>query len=233
MNAAVRFAGETISRCQEMRAARSGPRRAKRAALGGARVAPVLVLGAFGVAVAGAVIRAARGRARAERFGCRRRLAAYLESERVAYEQRVHDAAYTAQGMAAADHVSGWRVAKVVMVMADGLLRMLVVPAPERIDPSLVREALGAESVRLAREAEFASAFADCDAGAMPPFGNLYGLPTYVDADLARAGQIAFKAGAHTVTMRMRYDDYARLVRPVVAQLAAVTPEADLARVRP
>ena len=81
-------------------------------------------------------------------------------------------------------------------------------------------EALGAREVRLADEAEFADTFADCDLGAMPPFGNLYGLPVYVDATLAEDETIYFQAGTHTDTMSLEYADFARLVQPSVADFA-------------
>jgi Ala-tRNA(Pro) deacylase len=151
---------------------------------------------------------------------CRERLEAYLREHHVQFEVLEHPVAYTAQEVAAREHVSGWTVAKVVMVVADGALRMLVLPAPERVDHAKAKAVLGVGSVRLAREEEFATVFGDCEVGAMPPFGHLYSIPTCVDTDLARAERITFQAGSHTLTIRMRYEDYARLVRPTVADLS-------------
>jgi Ala-tRNA(Pro) deacylase len=110
--------------------------------------------------------------------------------------------------------------AKVAMAKADGELVMLVLPAPSVVDLTKVSEVLGGKEVRMASEPEFASAFRDCEPGAMPPFGNLYDLPVYVDRALGRNERIVFQAGTHTVTMSVTYTDFERLARPTVAELA-------------
>ncbi len=152
---------------------------------------------------------------------CKERLESYLRENKVAFEVQEHPATFTAQEVAASEHVSGRMFAKVVMVMADGALRMLVLPASERVDLGKARSALGASKVRLATETEFAAAFSGCAAGAMPPFGHLYGLRVHVDEALGRNERIVFQVGTHTATVRMRYADYAELERPSVADLAA------------
>jgi Ala-tRNA(Pro) deacylase len=108
-------------------------------------------------------------------------------------------------------------VAKVVIAVADEHLVMLVLPASSAVDMPRLRVNLGARAVRLAREHEFADRFPDCDTGAMPPFGQRYGLPVYVDRVLAGNETIIFPAGTHTETIRMKYADFAMLVRPIVA----------------
>jgi Ala-tRNA(Pro) deacylase len=111
-------------------------------------------------------------------------------------------------------------VVKVVMVLADGELAMLAMPAPYQADLERVAEVLGASEVRLAHEEEFAPAFPDCEVGAMPPFGNLYGLPVYLDEALAEDETIVVQAGTHSDTIRLKYADFERLVRPTVARFA-------------
>jgi Ala-tRNA(Pro) deacylase len=105
------------------------------------------------------------------------------------------------------------------MVVADGQHAMVVMPASRRLDLARAAAALGAAEMRLAREDEFGPLFPGCDVGAMPPFGNLYGLPVWVDSTLAEDERIVFSAGTHTDTMSMRYADFARLVQPQVADL--------------
>jgi Ala-tRNA(Pro) deacylase len=113
-------------------------------------------------------------------------------------------------------------VAKVVMVVADGELVMLVLPADLRADLSKVRTVLNARELWLADEPVFAPRFPDCDVGAMPPFGNLYDLPVYVDQTLAHNRTIVFQAGTHTDTIRIRYVDFAQLVKPIVVDIAHI-----------
>lgn len=109
--------------------------------------------------------------------------------------------------------------AKVVMAAADGDLVMLVVPAPAAVDTAKVSELVG-KPARMATEREFAPAFPDCEPGATPPFGDLYGLPVYVDRDLERNERIVFQAGTHAVTMSVSYADFEHLARPTVAEIA-------------
>jgi Ala-tRNA(Pro) deacylase len=145
------------------------------------------------------------------------KLELYLRDEGVPYTVQHHPKAYTAREVAAIEHISGDRLAKVVMVVADETLVMLVLPASERVYLPQVRTVLGANEVRLAEEWEFARHFPDCELGAMPPFGNLYDIPVYVDSTLAAEAEISFQAGTHTDTMSISYDDFARLVKPRVA----------------
>jgi|FaiFalDrversion3_1042247.scaffolds.fasta_scaffold00124_8 Ala-tRNA(Pro) deacylase len=147
---------------------------------------------------------------------CRERLQRMLEEAGVSYQVMTHPVAYTAQEVAAHLHVSGYQVAKVVMAKVDDRLVMLVLPAPHRVDLERLRKELGATSARLAHEEEFADVFPDCEVGAMPPFGHLYGIPVYVDRSLTRDPEIVFNAGTHRETIRIRYEDYDRLVQPQV-----------------
>ena len=147
------------------------------------------------------------------------RLETYLRENRVEFQVQPHPPAYTAQEVAATEHVPGRMFAKVVMAMVNGNLTMLVLQAPDAVDLQKVANALGANEVRLAAEDEFAPRFPDCEVGAMPPFGTLYNLPVYVDPALAENENIVFEAGAHTVTMLMKYADFERLVQPKVVGL--------------
>ncbi|MHB1134650.1 MAG: aminoacyl-tRNA deacylase [Chloroflexota bacterium] len=150
-------------------------------------------------------------------MNCTEKIQAYLREQNVPFQVQHHTTAYTAQQVAATEHVSGKLIAKPVMVFADDKMVMLVMPANRRVDFHKAAALLRAERVRLAEESEFAAAFPDCDVGAMPPFGQLYGLPMYVDAALTRDETIIFSAGTHTKTMSVKYADYERLGQPVVA----------------
>jgi Ala-tRNA(Pro) deacylase len=143
-----------------------------------------------------------------------------LRDKHIAFEHHHHEAAYTAQEVAAAEHVPGRYMAKVVIAFADERMVMLALPAPEKVNLLKLADQMCTEDVRLASEEEFAERFSDCEIGAMPPFGNVYGLPVYIDKTLARDDHIVFQAGTHTDTIEMAYGDYVRLVHPRVADFA-------------
>lgn len=142
-----------------------------------------------------------------------------LEGERACYETLPHQEAFTAQQVAESSHVSGRRVAKVLILKEhDGRYLMAVLPAPCRVDLAALREAAGTRRLGLATEGELVGLFPDCATGTMPPFGNLYNVPVYVDACFPRAGDFFFQAGTHGEIVRMSYEDFERLVRPVVGE---------------
>jgi Ala-tRNA(Pro) deacylase len=148
-----------------------------------------------------------------------RRLKELLEEARVSYEVYNHPLAYTAQEIAAQQHFSGKEMAKVVVLDVDGRLVMGVIPGSQRINLNTVKASLGAKAVKLATEAEFISRFPECEIGAMPPFGNLFGLPVVVDPALEKDEHIYFNAGNHVQTVRLSYKDFARLIEPQIASL--------------
>ena len=148
------------------------------------------------------------------------KLTALLERNRVHYQTLGHPRAYTSQGTAAAMRVPGREVAKTVVLKVDGKVVLAVLPAPSRVDFQRFREATGAASVELAAEAEFQSLFPGCDVGAEPPFGELYGLPVWVDASLSRDESIVFNGGTHAEAVRIAYRDFERLAHPRVARFA-------------
>jgi Ala-tRNA(Pro) deacylase len=147
------------------------------------------------------------------------KLREFLDSHHIKYLVVSHSLAYTAQGVAALAHVSGKKLAKTVIVKIDGILAMAVIPASSHVDLESLRALTGSEIVELAAEREFKDAFADCETGAMPPFGNLYDLPVYADVSLAENEEITFSAGTHREVVRMRWEDWLRLVNPTVDQL--------------
>ena len=151
------------------------------------------------------------------------RLENYLTEKHVPYTRSTHRLAYSAQGVAAAQHVGGWTVAKTVILKTENQFLMVVLPAPMKVDLHLLREQLPFSQLELADEWEFGRLFPDCQLGAMAPFGNLYGLPVYVEESLARQDEIVFNAGTHVDTIRMKYKDFDRLVGPTVIHAATMS----------
>ena len=149
------------------------------------------------------------------------RLKEYLDNYRIRYISISHSVAYTAGGIAALTHIPGREVAKTVIVKLDGTLAMAVVPSSRHVDLTLLREATGARMAALATEEEFQGRFPDCETGAMPPFGNLYGMTVYVDEELERDKEIVFNAGSHRELVRMAWVDFERLVQPRIVEIAA------------
>jgi Ala-tRNA(Pro) deacylase len=143
----------------------------------------------------------------------------YLNEKKVNYEILHHPEAFTAQTVAAAEHVKGRHHAKVVMVRSGGEHLMTVLPADCRIDLEKLEKVTG-NPTYLEGETDFKGLFPDCAPGTMPPFGDLYGLPTYMDKSLAEEDYIVFEAGTHTDAIRLNYTDYERTARPRVADFA-------------
>jgi len=152
--------------------------------------------------------------------GVVRRLEELFEREAVEYETVFHPRDYTARKAAADTHSRPEAFAKTVFLWVDERLVMAVLPADHSAAPSRIREALDARSVRLASEEELARHFPDCEVGAAPPFGHLWGIPVYVSPALARRGEITFNAGSHDHAVRMGYADWARLAAPKAMPLS-------------
>src|SRR5258707_3880833 len=145
-----------------------------------------------------------------------RKLKDFLDKERIKYVTILHSTAYTAQEVAASAHIRGKELAKPVIVELDDKMAMAVVPANRKIVLQDLREVTGCDQVKFASEEEFQKKFPDCETGAMPPFGNLYGMEVYVAESLAQNDQIAFNAGSHTEVIQLAYQDFERLVHPKV-----------------
>jgi len=143
----------------------------------------------------------------------------FLDKHEIKYVSVVHSPAYTAQEIAARAHIKGRQLAKTVMVLVDGKMAMAVLPASLKVDFDYFRKEIGASNVGLAAEREFESLFPDCEVGAMPPFGNLYGMDVYVDQSLVEDDEIAFTAGTHTELIKLPFIDFKRLVKPKIVRL--------------
>ena len=143
----------------------------------------------------------------------------YLDKHEIKYVVISHSVAYTAQGIAALTHIPGKELAKTVIVKIDGKPAMAVVPASFHVDLRLLKKTTGANSVELASEEEFKGLFPECETGAMPPFGNLYGIDVYADERLAKDKEIAFNAGSHRELIRLAWEDFNRLAKPHVTEL--------------
>ena len=145
-----------------------------------------------------------------------KKLKEFLDANSVKYVSIVHSAAYTAQEVAASAHVPGKVLAKVVIVELDGEMAMAVLPANRKVVLQDLREMTGSDQVKFVAEDKFKDRFPDCEIGAMPPFGNLYGMAVYAAESLAENGEIAFNAGSHEEIIKLSFGDFQRLVQPRV-----------------
>jgi len=157
------------------------------------------------------------------------RLRQFLDSYNIKYVVMSHSVAYTAGGIAALTHIPGKELAKTVIVRVDDKLAMAVVSASQHVDLELLKAATNARTVQLATEDAFKDRFPDCETGAMPPFGNLYGMDVFADESLARDKDIAFNAGSHRELVRLAWEDFEKLVHPKLMKLAVVKPAAEAA----
>lgn len=150
----------------------------------------------------------------------KKRLKDFLDENHVKYVTMIHSKAYTAQEIAAVLHVPGKIFAKTVILKADDKYVMAVVPATHRVNLNTFKSIAHVKKVELATEEEFEGLFPKNEIGAMPPFGNIYDLSTYVDKTLAQDEDICFNATTHSEVIKMKYVDYERLVKPVVGSFA-------------
>ena len=147
----------------------------------------------------------------------------FLDENKIKYVSITHSSVYTAQEIAASAHIPGKELAKTVILKADGRMIMAVLPASFKVDFNILKEATGASNIRLADEHEFVDKFPECEPGAMPPFGNLYGINVYAAKILSDDEEIAFNAGTHTELIKMTYKDFEKLVKPKIVDFSYQT----------
>ncbi len=148
------------------------------------------------------------------------RLKKHLDDNKIKYVIKSHSVAYTTPEIAAMAHVPGKEWAKTVIIKIDGKMAMAVLPASYRIDFDDFKKAVGVKNIELAPEEEFKNHFADCEVGAMPPFGNLYDMEVYVAESLTEDDEITFNACSHKELMQMAYKDFKKLVKPKVVKFS-------------
>ncbi len=158
-------------------------------------------------------------------LSAREKIKRLLDRENISYRFISHPEANSALQVAESIHLSGRQVAKVVIVNAMEEFGMVVLPAHLDLNLARFAEAMGVHRVSLADERELRELFPDCEVGAMPPFGNLYGLPVYVDESLAEEPVIYFPAGSHHEVVEMRHEDFERMVHPTVGRFAFLPPK--------
>jgi len=148
------------------------------------------------------------------------RIRDFLDSQNVSYEAIHHSQAFTAQEVAHSLHVSGKKCEKAVVAEADHKIVIVVMPASHRLNFQELKSALKVNQLEMLVERELEGLFPDCDLGAIPPFGNLYGIDVWVDRAVASTEKIVFCAGTHEDCIRMRYSDFAKLTRPFVGHFS-------------
>ena len=148
----------------------------------------------------------------------------YLDKEDIKYTVLTHSPAYDMDSIATLTQFPLKRLAKSVVVKIDGTLALAVIPASGRVNLDGLRRMCAAREVILASEEEFKGRFPQCETGAMPPFGNLFGMQVFADEKMATEGQIAFNAGTHRELIRMDWDDFNRLVTPRIGKVSRTSP---------
>jgi Ala-tRNA(Pro) deacylase len=142
----------------------------------------------------------------------------YLDKHAIQYTVMTHSPAYTAQGIAALSHTPGKQLVKSVVIKVDGELTLAVLPASFQVDLGVLKRAIRARDVQIAHEEDFKDSFPECELGAMPPFGNLYGMRVIADESLANDDEITFNACSHRELIRMSWEDFHSLANPKMAK---------------
>lgn len=149
-----------------------------------------------------------------------KRLKEFLDSHNIKYVIISHSRAFTAQETATSAHIPGKELAKTVVVKMNGKMAMAVLPASSKVDFDLLKKATGSSKIEIASEKEFKDIFPECEVGAMPPFGNLYGMEVFVAESLTEDKEIAFNAGSHRELVKMAYKDFERLAKPKIMKFS-------------
>ena len=140
----------------------------------------------------------------------------YLERNQIPFEVLEHPRAFTAAETAHAAHLSGKKLSKTVVVRLEGQMAMVVLHAHEMVDLERLKESLGVKNVELVSEREFEDRFPDCEAGAMPPFGDLFRMPVIVSESVASDEYFTFNAGNHTELITIPFLSFKKLVQPII-----------------
>lgn len=139
-----------------------------------------------------------------------------LEDSKIKFQLQQHEQKFTVQEISEATHFSSSKMAKtLILSLGDGKFVMAVLPGNRKLNLEAFRNLIHSKTARLANESEFKRLFNDCETGAMPPFGNLYGIQVYVDDTLQKSKEIGFNAGSHSEIIKMKYNDYESLVHPM------------------
>lgn len=150
-----------------------------------------------------------------------RKLLEFLNKEGVPYSVITHHPTFTSHDTAASAHISEKELAKTVIIKIDGKMAMAVLPGSYKVVLDMLREATHSHNVELATEKEFRDMFPECEIGAMPPFGNLYGMEVFMAQSLADDNEIAFNAGTHTELIKLALKDFEKLVHPKMIKFSA------------
>lgn len=146
-----------------------------------------------------------------------RDLRSFLKEQHIQYRSLYHPSTYTAQQLAHAEHMKGQLIAKSVVLRGGDEFLLAVIPAVCKVDFSLMKKVLGEDELRLATETEIKQLFPDCEVGAIPACGNLYHLKVFVDESLRANDEIVFSAGTHREAIQIKYRDFEKAVKPIVA----------------
>ena len=147
------------------------------------------------------------------------RLVAWLGAAAVPFRVLEHAPVRTSAEAAAVRGTPLEAGAKALVVRADDRPVHLVLSADRRVDNARLRRVLEARRVRFATPDELLT-LTGCVPGAVPPFGNLFGLEVLVDEELTRCAEIAFNAGSRAVSITMRCADMVRLAEARVCRFA-------------
>ena len=149
-----------------------------------------------------------------------RKVKEFLDAKGVKYITISHSVAYTTPEIAASAHIHGKQMIKIVMIKTDGSMAMAILPSTKMVNADAVKELAKAQKVELAGEQEFKDLFSECEIGAMPPFGNLFGMKVYMDEVLKKEKEISFNAGSHTELIKIAVEDFTRLVNPIIGKIS-------------
>ena len=141
-----------------------------------------------------------------------KKIISFLEKNKVKYEILKHRTVYTAFDKAKTLKIPEKMVGKTLVLKTDGKLAMVLIPANKNLDKEKIKKLLKAKKVELVSERLIKNKFKGVKVGAIPPFGNLWGLRTFIDNSLMREKEIILNGGDYNFSIKLKSKEIKKLV---------------------
>jgi len=143
----------------------------------------------------------------------------FLKEKSVDFKELSHQETKTSLESAAARGTSLEQGAKALLMFADNNPVLVVLSAAQKLDNGAFKKEFNFKDLRMATPKEVKKQ-SGVEIGAVPPFGNLFNTPVFVDQNFLKQTEIAFNAGSPTSSIILKSADFVKLVSPKIGSYA-------------